>query len=66
VTDRLGFSSSTPPGEDYVCIEPVSNVINVFNLAAEGRTDTGMIVLSPGERVGGTVVFAPELDYHHV
>jgi aldose 1-epimerase len=56
----------TPPGEDYVCIEPVSNVINAFNLAAEGRTDTGMIVLSPGERVGGTVVFAPELDYHNV
>ena len=56
----------TPPGEDYVCVEPVSNVINAFNLAAGGRTDTGMIVLPPGESTGGTVVFAPERDHRNV
>jgi aldose 1-epimerase len=36
------------PGKDFFCAEPVSNVTDAFNLAASGRTDTGMIELTPG------------------
>jgi aldose 1-epimerase len=52
----------TPPGEDFFCVEPVSNSIAAFNLAAEGRTDVGMAVVQPGERLSGAIVFAPELN----
>ena len=45
----------TPPAADYACAEPVSNVIDAFNLAASGRDDTGMRVLVPGARISGTV-----------
>lgn len=38
----------TPPGRDFFCAEPVSNCTDAFNLAAQGRRDTGMIVLPPG------------------
>ena len=50
----------TPPGEEFACVEPVSNVLDAFNLAQGGRSDTGMIVVDPGETVGGIVTFAPE------
>jgi aldose 1-epimerase len=49
----------TPPGQDHMCVEPVSHMIDAFNLAAAGRTDTGMRVLAPGERLSGTMVFRP-------
>ena len=49
----------TPPGEAYFCAEPVSNATDAFNLAAAGRGDTGMIVLSPGEEASATISFAP-------
>jgi aldose 1-epimerase len=51
----------TPPGEPYFCVEPVSNCTDAFNLAAQGRDDTGMIVLAPGARATGTVRFTTEL-----
>jgi aldose 1-epimerase len=51
----------TPPGEEFFCAEPVSNVIDAFNLYAEGRSDTGVIVLEPGENLAGSVTFTPEL-----
>jgi aldose 1-epimerase len=51
----------TPPGQDHMCVEPVSHMIDAFNLAAAGRTDTGMRVLAPGERLSGTMVFKPAL-----
>jgi aldose 1-epimerase len=51
----------TPPGEDFACAEPATNVIDAFNLEAAGRDDTGTIHLQPGQRSSGTVTFAPEL-----
>ncbi len=50
----------TPPGEDFFCVEPVSNCTDAFNYAATGRTDTGMIVLEPGRTMVGHVRFRPE------
>lgn len=52
----------TPPGERYFCAEPVSNCTDAFNLAAAGRTDTGIVVLAPGERLEGEVTFTAEID----
>lgn len=41
----------SPPGEDYFCIEPVSNATDAFNLTAQGAPidRTGMRILEPGE-----------------
>ena len=49
----------TPPGEDFACVEPATNVIDAFN-QAHTRTDTGTIVLEPGKEVTGVVTFSPE------
>lgn len=51
----------TPPGKDFFCVEPVSNITDAFNFAARGRTDTGMIVLKPGETVAATVTLSTQL-----
>ena len=50
----------TPPGQDFFCVEPATNCIDGFNLAAAGRTDTGLIVLEPGDTAAGDVTFTPE------
>ena len=47
----------TPAGEDFFCVEPVSNCTDAFNLAAQGRADTGMRVLPPGETMHTTITF---------
>ena len=52
----------TPPGEDFFCVEPVSNMTDAFNLAAAGRDDTGMRVLAPDETLTGIIRFRPLLD----
>lgn len=49
----------TPSGEEFACVEPVTNVIDAFNQARH-RSDTGMLVLGPGEEAQGTVTFTPE------
>ncbi len=49
----------TPPGEPYFCAEPVSNCTDAINLAASGRTDTGMIELPAGQSVQARIVFSP-------
>lgn len=49
----------SPPGEQYFCAEPVSNVTEAFNLAAAGRTDTGMRILQPGETMAAAAHFEP-------
>lgn len=49
----------TPPGEDFFCAEPVSNATDAFNLAAAGRTDTGMLILEPGRSASARVTFTP-------
>lgn len=51
----------TPPGEDYFCVEPVSNATDAFNRAAAGQDDFGMTVLDPSETLTGTIRFRPEL-----
>jgi len=50
----------TPPGEDHFCAEPVSNATDAFNLAAAGRTDTGVVALAPGARLEIRASFTPE------
>ena len=50
----------SPPGNDFFCAEPVTNSIDAFNLAAAGRTDTGMIVLAPGAVAQGAMTLTPE------
>lgn len=52
----------TPPGESFLCVEPVSNCADAFNLAAEGRTDTGMRILAPGETLSANVRFTPHIN----
>ena len=51
----------TPPGEVFFCAEPVSHMTDAFNLAAAGRTDTGMLILAPGESARATLTLAPEV-----
>lgn len=52
----------TPVGEEFACVEPVSNVLDAFNLAQQGRSDTGMFAVEPGATVNGTITFAPEIS----
>ena len=49
----------TPTGEDFLCVEPVTNITDAFNYADQGRDDTGMIVLAPGESQTCTITFTP-------
>lgn len=49
----------SPPGENFFCAEPVSNATDAFNLAADGRRDTGMFVLDPGRTASARIGFAP-------
>ena len=51
----------TPAGRDFFCVEPATNCIDGFNLADAGRTDTGIIVLGPGDTAAGDVTFTPEV-----
>ena len=51
----------TPPGESFFCVEPVSHITDAFNLAAAGRTDTGMLTLAPSESVRATLTLTPEI-----
>lgn len=60
VDGPLGFLVVyVPPGEDYFCVEPVSNCTDAFNLAASGRSDTGIQVLEPGAQVTARLSFTP-------
>ncbi len=45
----------TPAGQDFFCVEPVSNANDAFNMAARGVPDTGMVVLAPGETLRATM-----------
>jgi len=47
-----------PPGEDFICVEPVSNVTNGIHQLTSGRDDTGMKVLQPGEILSGSMRFS--------
>ena len=50
----------TPPGEDFFCVEPVSNCTDAFNQPAEG--DGGARILAPGESLTAQSVLSPRLD----
>lgn len=49
----------TPTGQDFFCVEPATNCIDGFNLAADGQSDTGIIELGPNDTAGGDVTFEP-------
>ena len=49
----------SPAGENFFCAEPVSHCTDAFNLAAQGRTDTGMLTLAPGASLETAVRFRP-------
>lgn len=51
----------TPPGEDFFCAEPVSHMIDAFNLA-RNRDDTGTVVLDPGDTLAATVKLLPYMN----
>jgi aldose 1-epimerase len=48
----------SPPGEPYVCIEPVSHSVDAFNLEAQGIAGNGTVVLQPSKTLYGQVEFA--------
>ena len=50
----------TPPGRPFFCAEPVSHITDAFNMAATGRTDTGMRILAPGETLRAKVTLSVE------
>ncbi len=50
----------SPPGQPFFCAEPVSHTTDAINLAAAGRTDTGLLVLEPGQTVRAAVTLTPE------
>src|SRR5262249_35779293 len=50
----------TPPGRDFFCAEPVSHATDAVNLAAAGRTDTGLVLLGPGQTLRAAVTLTPE------
>jgi aldose 1-epimerase len=50
----------TPPQRPFFCVEPVSHVTDAFNLAAAGRSDTGMRILEPGETLRAAVTLQAE------
>lgn len=49
----------TPSGEPFFCAEPVSNITDAFNRVRDGGTDTGCIVLAPGQAQSASVRFTP-------
>jgi aldose 1-epimerase len=44
-----------PQGGAYACIEPVTHVVDAFNMHAQGITDTGFHSLQPQETLSGTI-----------
>lgn len=48
-----------PAGQEFFCVEPVSNMTDAFNRAAEGERDTGMRVLAPGEAFAAWMRLTP-------
>ena len=52
----------TPPGRDFFCAEPVSHCTDAVNLAAAGRSDTGLRILQPGEGFTARIRLTPHLD----
>lgn len=57
--DSLGFLVVyTPPGENFFCVEPVSAMTDAVN---QGRQDSGLRSLGPGERFAARTLYSPQL-----
>jgi len=52
----------TPPGADFLCVEPVSHSTDAFNMADAGAADTGMQVLSPGQSLSVSMTLEPQFQ----
>ncbi|HEY6080958.1 MAG TPA: aldose 1-epimerase [Polyangiaceae bacterium] len=50
-----------PAGQDFFCVETVSNVNDAFNLEARGVQGNGTIVLAPGHSARGSMRYTPQL-----
>ena len=50
----------SPPGEDYFCVEPVSNITDAFNMMEKNIEGHGATILDPGEIIEGKIIFSPE------
>jgi aldose 1-epimerase len=50
-----------PKGQDFFCLETVSNVNDAFNLEARGVSGNGTIVLAPGQSARGSMRYRPSL-----
>lgn len=50
------YAPNDPAGRprEFVCVEPVTHANDGFNLLAKGWQDTGVKILDPGEKWGGT------------
>lgn len=48
-----------PKGQDFFCLETVSNVNDAFNLESRGVQGNGTIVLAPGQSVRGGMRYTP-------
>jgi len=48
-----------PKGQDFFCVETVSNVNDAFNLEARGVAGNGTIVLAPGQSARGSIRYRP-------
>tara|TARA_A100001037_G_scaffold305102_1_gene343997 strand:+ start:1595 stop:2467 length:873 start_codon:yes stop_codon:yes gene_type:complete len=49
-----------PRGEDFFCLEPVSNVTDAFNMLSRRTAGHGVFVLEPDEQLDGHVTFKPD------
>lgn len=47
----------SPAGEDFFCVEPVTNATDAFNLASRGVAGTGIKTLAPSESLRETITF---------
>jgi aldose 1-epimerase len=52
----------SPASADFFCAEPVSHCTDAFNLAAQGRADTGMLTLEAGASVSAVLRLRPSLE----
>lgn len=51
-----------PDGQDFFCVEPVSNVADGFNLQERGVENTGVHNLAPGVTFAGSISFTVSIE----
>jgi aldose 1-epimerase len=49
-------------GRPFIAIEPVSHVVDAFNLHERGSADTGTRILAPGENLAGSMTIRASLN----